>query len=149
MSKYKIASMPGDGIGIDTTTAALKVLETTGFINEVEIIPTDIGWTFWINEGNPLPDRTIDILKECSCALFGAITSKPKEEARAELDPKFKDKGLVYFSPIVALRQLFDLYTNLRPCKAYKGNPLNYRDDINLIVDRFNISDKIYLTHII
>lgn len=138
MSKYKIASLPGDGIGVDTTNAAMKVLEASGFSNNVEFIPADIGWEFWISEGNPLPDRTIDILKECKCALFGAITSKPKEEAAAELDSKLKNKGLTYYSPIVALRQLFDLYTNLRPCKAYKGNPLNYRDDINLIVFREN-----------
>ncbi|MHA1990291.1 MAG: isocitrate/isopropylmalate dehydrogenase family protein [Candidatus Hodarchaeales archaeon] len=138
MSKYKIASLPGDGIGVDTTEAAMKVLEASGFSNDVEFISADIGWEFWISEGNPLPDRTIDILKESKCALFGAITSKPKEEAAAELNPKLKDKGLVYFSPIVALRQQFDLYTNLRPCKAYKGNPLNYRDDINLIVFREN-----------
>jgi 3-isopropylmalate dehydrogenase len=44
---------------------------------------------------------------------------------------------LVYRSPIVRLRQMFDLYTNLRPCKAYAGN-LNYRDDIDLVVFREN-----------
>jgi isocitrate/isopropylmalate dehydrogenase len=38
----------------------------------------------------------------------------------------------------VALRQLFDLYINMRPCKAYPGNPLNYRDDIDLVVFREN-----------
>ncbi|MHA2362466.1 MAG: isocitrate/isopropylmalate dehydrogenase family protein, partial [Candidatus Hodarchaeales archaeon] len=65
-------------------------------------------------------------------------TSKPKEEADAELDPSLKNNGLVYFSPIVRLRQLFDLYTNQRPCKAYQGNPLNFRDDVNLIVFREN-----------
>jgi isocitrate/isopropylmalate dehydrogenase len=47
-------------------------------------------------------------------------------------------KGLVYRSPIVRLRQEFDLYTNLRPCKAFKGNPLNYRDDIDMVVFREN-----------
>jgi 3-isopropylmalate dehydrogenase len=36
------------------------------------------------------------------------------------------------------LRQLFNLATNLRPCKAYPGNPLNYRDDIDLVVFREN-----------
>jgi 3-isopropylmalate dehydrogenase len=70
--------------------------------------------------------------------LFGAITSKPKEEAEKELAPELKGKGLVYFSPIVRMRQLLDLYTNLRPCKAYPGNPLNYRDDIDLVVFREN-----------
>jgi 3-isopropylmalate dehydrogenase len=77
-------------------------------------------------------------LKSVDCALFGAITSKPKEEAEVELAPNLRGKGLVYRSPIVRLRQLFDLYTNLRPCKAYRGNPLNYRDDIDLIVFREN-----------
>ncbi|OLS23485.1 MAG: 3-isopropylmalate/3-methylmalate dehydrogenase [Candidatus Heimdallarchaeota archaeon LC_3] len=138
MSKYKIVSLPGDGIGIDTTDAAMKVLEISGFSNDVEFINADIGWEFWKIEGNPLPERTIDILKESKCALFGAITSKPKEEAISELNPDLKSKGLVYYSPIVTLRQLFDLYTNLRPCKAYKGNPLNYRDDINITVFREN-----------
>jgi len=38
----------------------------------------------------------------------------------------------------VRLRRLFDLYTNLRPCRAFKGNPLNYRDDIDLVVFREN-----------
>ncbi|MCD6530816.1 isocitrate/isopropylmalate dehydrogenase family protein, partial [bacterium] len=47
-------------------------------------------------------------------------------------------KGLVYRSPIVRLRQMFDLYINLRPCKAFKGNPLNYRDDIDLVIFREN-----------
>ena len=41
--------------------------------------------------------------------------------------PELKDKGLVYFSPIVKLRQMFNLHTNMRPCKSYPGNPLNYR----------------------
>ncbi len=98
----------------------------------------DIGWEFWCNEGEALPQRTIDLMQNSDCAMFGAITSKPKEEAAEELAPNLRDKGFVYRSPIVRLRQLFDLYTNLRPCKAYPGNPLNYRNDIDLIVFREN-----------
>ena len=66
-------------------------------------------------------------LKETTCGLFGAITSKPQSEAKEELAPELKDKGLVYFSPIVGLRQMFNLHTNMRPCKSYPGNPLNFR----------------------
>jgi 3-isopropylmalate dehydrogenase len=138
MANYKICVLPGDGIGVDVVEAAIKVLDTVGFSNQAEYLYGDIGWEFWKTEGNPLPDRTIELLKECKCSLFGAITSKPKEEAVAELNPELKDQGLVYFSPIVKLRQLFDLYVNLRPCKAYPGNSLNYRDDIDLIVFREN-----------
>jgi 3-isopropylmalate dehydrogenase len=93
---------------------------------------------FWCNEGEALPERTIEILKTCTCGLFGAITSKPKDEAELELRKDLRGKGLSYRSPIVRLRQLFDLYTNLRPCKAYAGNPLNYRDQIDLVVFREN-----------
>lgn len=137
--KYKIAVLPGDGIGKDVVKAAIKVLDKVGFSEIVEYIYADIGWEFWCQEGNPLPDRTIDILKDTNCALFGAITSKPKEEALDELDKSLKDKGFNYFSPIVRLRQEFDLYINLRPCKAYPGNSLNFKDDIDLVVFRENV----------
>ncbi len=133
---HRIALLPGDGVGCDVLEAGKGVLDAIGF--EAEYTYGDIGWEFWKKEGNPLPDRTIDLLKSTDCALFGAITSKPKDEAAAELDPSLKDKGFVYSSPIVGLRQLFGLHTNLRPCKAYQGNPLNLRDDIDLVVFREN-----------
>ncbi|MEC9372608.1 MAG: isocitrate/isopropylmalate dehydrogenase family protein [Planctomycetota bacterium] len=136
MAKYKIAWMPGDGVGNDVMDAARLVLDALKF--DAEYIPADIGWEFWCKEGDPLPPRTIEILKKTDCALFGAITSKPRDEADEELDPSLKGKGLVYFSPIVKLRQMFKLHTNLRPCKAYPGNPLNYRDDVDLVVFREN-----------
>jgi len=136
MAKYRIALMPGDGIGKDVMDAAQIVLDEIRL--DAEYVPADIGWEFWRTEGDPLPARTIDTLKTCDCALFAAITSKPKDEAEAELVPELQGKGLAYRSPIVRLRQLFDLYVNLRPCKAFAGNPLNYRDDIDLVVFREN-----------
>ncbi len=139
MAKYKIAWMPGDGIGNDVLEAAKIVLEALKL--DAEYIHADIGWECWRREGNALPERTLSLLRETKCALFGAITSKPKEEAEAELSPALKGKGLKYSSPIVGLRQAFHLHTNLRPCKAYSGNPLNYREDINLVVFRENTED--------
>jgi 3-isopropylmalate dehydrogenase len=136
MPKYRIAIMPGDGIGNDVMDAARIVLDKIAL--DAEYVPADIGWEFWRTEGEPLPQRTLDALKTCDCALFAAITSKPKEEAAAELMPELQGKGLVYRSPIVRLRQAFDLYTNLRPCKAFEGNPLNYRDDVDMVVFREN-----------
>jgi len=136
MPKYRIAVLPGDGVGKDVMEAAMIVLEKIGL--DAEYVKGDIGWEFWCKEGNPLPDRTIAMLKETDVCLFAAITSKPKEDALKEIDPSLRDKGYSYFSPIVRLRQEFDLYTNLRPCKAYPGNPLNYRDDIDLVIFREN-----------
>lgn len=136
MAQYRIAWLPGDGVGNDVMEAARIVLDALEF--DAEYVPGDIGWHFWCTEGDALPPRTLEILKQTRCALFGAITSKPKEEAARELDPSLQNKGYVYFSPIVKLRQVLNLHTNLRPCKAYRGNPLNYREGIDLVVFREN-----------
>lgn len=125
MSKNKIAWMPGDGVGNDVMEGARIVLDHLKL--DAEYVHCDIGWEFWCNEGNALPDRTVEALKGTTCGLFGAITSKPQDEAKEELIPALKNTGLVYFSPIVKLRQMFNLHTNMRPCKSYVGNPLNYR----------------------
>jgi len=78
------------------------------------------------------------MLNNVDAALFGAITSMPKEEAEAALVPELQGTGKVYRSPIVRLRQEFKLRTNLRPCKAYAGNPLNFKDGLDLVVFRQN-----------
>ncbi len=136
MAKYRIGWMPGDGVGNEVMEAANIILEKLEL--DADLIHGDIGWKYWQSEGDALPQRTVEMLRTVDCALFGAITSKPKEEAEKELDPELRNKGLVYFSPIVRMRQLFDLHTNMRPCKAYKGNPLNYKDDIDITIFREN-----------
>ncbi|MBU0497086.1 MAG: isocitrate/isopropylmalate dehydrogenase family protein [Candidatus Thermoplasmatota archaeon] len=136
MTKHHIAVLPGDGVGNDVMDAARIILDTINL--DAEYIYGDIGWEFWKTEGNPLPDRTLKLLRETDCCLFGAITSKPNEDAQKELSPQLQNKGITYSSAIVRLRQEFNLHTNLRPCKAYPGNPLNYRDDIDLVVFREN-----------
>jgi isocitrate/isopropylmalate dehydrogenase len=136
MAKYKIAWLPGDGVGNDVMEATRLVLDAMKL--DAEYIPGDIGWEFWKSEGEALPERTKEMLHKTDCALFGAITSKPKGEAAKELDPKLQGKGFEYFSPIVKLRQEFNLHSNIRPCKAYKGNPLNYKEGIDLVVFREN-----------
>lgn len=88
MAKYKIAWLPGDGVGNDVMEAARIVLNALDF--SAEYIHGDIGWEFWRQEGEPLPKRTVEMMKDTDCALFGAITSKPKEEAAAELDENLK-----------------------------------------------------------
>jgi 3-isopropylmalate dehydrogenase len=119
-----IVSLPGDGIGKTVLPEAIRVLEAAGF--EAEYVHGDIGWEYWVTEGNALPQRTIDLIEEHKIGLFGAITSKPKQEADKELSPELQGKGLVYFSPIVSLRQHFNLDICTRPCRAFKGNPLNF-----------------------
>ena len=124
MAKYTVVTMPGDGIGNQVLPEALRVLKEVGF--DADYVHGDIGWDFWCKEGNALPDRTIDLLTKHKLGLFGAITSKPNKEAQAELDPNLKGKGYVYYSPIVTMRQKFDLDVCMRPCIGFTGNPLNY-----------------------
>ena len=105
--RYEMLGL-GDKLNRDELIAAAllhdvgNVLDAVGFSEKAEYTYGDIGWDFWCNEGNPLPDRTIDLLKESTCSLFGAITSKPKDEAAKELIPELHDKGFVYFSPPIS-----------------------------------------------
>ena len=139
MSQYKIAWLPGDGIGQEVLLAAKIVLDQLKL--DAEYLHADIGWEFWREEGDALPTRTIDLLKNVNAALFGAVTSKPVKAAEAELVSRLRGQGLIYRSPIVRMRQLFDLYICLRPCKAYPGNSLNTREGIDLVVFRENTED--------
>ena len=124
MSKHTVVTMPGDGIGNQVLPEAIRVLNAVGF--EATYVHADIGWESWRNEGNPLPQRTIDLLRQHKVGLFGAITSKPKKETEADLIPALQGKGLQYFSPIVSMRQSFNLDVCMRPCLSFPGNPLNF-----------------------
>ncbi|MHC4233706.1 MAG: isocitrate/isopropylmalate dehydrogenase family protein [Planctomycetota bacterium] len=124
MAKYTVVKMPGDGIGKVVLPEALRVLDAVGF--DADYVYADIGWECWVNDGNPLPEKTIELLSEHKLGLFGAITSKPKTEAAKELRPELQDKGYVYYSPIVGLRQRFNLDVCIRPCRSFTGNPLNF-----------------------
>lgn len=124
MPKHTVVTMPGDGIGNQVLPESLRVLKAVGF--DAQYVHGDIGWEFWRHEGNALPERTIELLCKHKLGLFGAITSKPNKEAQAELDSKLKGKGYVYYSPIVTMRQKFNLDICMRPCIGFAGNPLNY-----------------------
>jgi isocitrate dehydrogenase (NAD+) len=123
MAKRTVVTMPGDGIGNQVLPEAIRVLNAVGF--EANYVHADIGWESWCNEGNALPERTIQLLAENKLGLFGAITSKPKKEAEAEIKPELRGK-VSYFSPIVTMRQRFNLDICMRPCIGFPGNPLNF-----------------------
>jgi isocitrate/isopropylmalate dehydrogenase len=119
---YRVCRIPGDGIGHDVMEAANIVLE--GMKLPIEWIDAEAGWCCWEKYGNTVPEDTWKALESTDCCLFGAITSKPGI-------PGFR-------SAILQIRQRFDLYLNMRPIRAYPGNPLNYRDDIDLMIFREN-----------
>jgi len=96
----RIGVINGDGIGREVVPAAQRVLEAVGA--PFTWVPLDAGWECFTRMGTALPHATLNGLRGCDGALFGAVNS-----------PSHAVAG--YSSPIVALRKQLDLYANLRP----------------------------------
>jgi len=79
-------------------------------------VPCEIGWEFWCKEGNALPDRTVKVLKETTCGLFGAITSNRKV-SQGRIGAGMKEKGWFTFLPSSGC-PMFNLHTTCG-CKSY------------------------------
>jgi 3-isopropylmalate dehydrogenase len=124
VTRRTIVAMPGDGIGRVVVAEALRVLEAAGF--EADVVTAEIGWECWRRQGDPLPRATVDLLSEHRLGLLGAITSKPRGEAEAELPEHLKGRGLKYASPILSLRQRFGQDICVRWSRSVPGNPTNF-----------------------
>jgi 3-isopropylmalate dehydrogenase len=123
MTEYKIALMPGDGIGPELTEAALKILEVIQqkFEVKLNIIYAEAGDTCLKQRGAALPEDSLQKIRESHACLKG-----PVGETAADV--------------IVKLRLIFDLYANIRPLKAYPNVPVA-RPDIDMIFVRENTED--------
>jgi homoisocitrate dehydrogenase len=98
--RLRIALIPGDGIGREVVPAARRVLEAAGL--EAEYQQLDAGFATFQRTGNALPPATLDAVRSCDGALFGAVSS-----------PSTRTPG--YASPILTLRKELDLFANIRP----------------------------------
>src|SRR3989338_10903840 len=121
--KYQIWVMGGDGIGPDVTTESQKLLVATGI--SFDFKSTEIGFNAYQKYKTPLPKKTIELCKKSDAILFGAITTPPNI------------KG--YFSPIVRLRKILNLYANVRPFKSLPI--LDHKQGIDFIIVRENTED--------
>jgi 3-isopropylmalate dehydrogenase len=119
-----VVVMPGDGIGRQVLPEALRVLDAVGFA--ANYLPAEVGWDCWCAEGNALPARTLALLDRHGLGLFGAITSKPRAQAEAELSPALRGQGLRYTSPVLEMRRRLGLEIALRPCRSLPGNRTNF-----------------------
>lgn len=118
---YCVAVIPGDGIGPEVIPAAVEVLRATGL--PFEFVPAEAGWATFNRLGTALPAATVEAVRTCRLALFGAVSS-----------PARSVPG--YRSPIVALRRELDLYANLRPAVSV---PLaGSRPGVDLLLVREN-----------
>jgi len=120
---YNVTLIPGDGIGPEVAYSAKKVIDSTGVkINwDIQKVGQEALTTF----GTALPEQVIQSIRENKVVLKGPITTPIGEGFR---------------SINVALRQLFDLYANIRPCKNFPGIQSRY-ENIDLIVVRENTED--------
>ncbi|HEX69606.1 MAG TPA: isocitrate/isopropylmalate dehydrogenase family protein [Candidatus Bathyarchaeota archaeon] len=123
MGSYKIAIIPGDGIGPELTEATLKVLDVAKekFGLEFDYIFLEAGDACFKKRGVALPEETVEAIKNAHVCLKG-----PVGETAADV--------------IVKLRMMFDLYANIRPVKSYIGVPC-LRDDIDFVIVRENTED--------
>jgi len=113
---YKIAVIPGDGIGKEVMEATINILEASKL--EFEYTFANAGDEYAEKTGIPLPEETINIVKQSQACLFGAAG-----ESAADV--------------IVKLRRELDLYVNLRPVKSYPGTKCLY-NDIDFVIVREN-----------
>src|SRR5262245_12151449 len=100
---YRLAMIPGDGVGCEVVPAAQQVLACLGLA--IEFVPLEAGWELFQRTGKALPDSTLAEVQRCDGALFGAVSS-----------PSHRVEG--YSSPILGLRKALDLYANLRPATS-------------------------------
>jgi 3-isopropylmalate dehydrogenase len=110
---YKIALLPGDGIGPEVTEQAVRVLQATGEVTGHSFSFTEglIGATAIDLTGNPLPDETLELCHRSDAILFGAIG-----------DPKYDNDPSAKVRPeqgLLAMRGELGLYANVRPVKCF------------------------------
>ncbi len=112
-SEKKVLVLPGDGIGQEVCEQVVPLLQSLSLPLQFEF--GEIGWSCWQSEGNAVPDRTWTQIRQADAVLLGAITSKPKVEAEADLPSHLQGRNIRYVSPVIQLRQKLDLFANVRP----------------------------------
>jgi len=130
-NKHNIIVLPGDGIGPEVITSAIKVLKAVQkrFNLKFNLTFGNAGFGVIEKSGTNLPKRTIKLLKKSDACIKGPMTTPEGPESEK--------------SAAVKIRNIFDLYANVRPCKSYpKTRAL--RDDIDLIIVRENTEGMYY-----
>jgi len=129
---YKIAVIPGDGIGPEVVAEGLKVLKAASekFGFKYQLIHYDLGGERYLKTGEVLPESVLEELKKVDAIYLGAI-------GHPDVKPGILEKGI-----LLKTRFILDQYINLRPVKLYPGvdTPLKDKrpEDIDFIVVREN-----------
>ncbi len=131
MKRYRIALYPGDGIGPEVLDASLPVLEAAaeragGFAFEFVRFPW--GADYYFEHGRTAPEDFLEVLRPFDAIYLGALGDPGRIPDHITLDP------------LMRMRQGFDQYACLRPCRLFRGvpSPLARPGDIDLVVVREN-----------
>lgn len=100
----KVVLIPGDGIGKEISEAVQQILSVANV--DIEWIRAEAGDTAYQEQGDPLPQKTVDLIDEHKLVLKGPLTTPV---------------GSGFRSVNVTLRQKFDLFANIRPAKSLPG----------------------------
>ncbi len=120
MTTYKLAVIPGPGIGGEVVPEAVRLLESTDLDFDCRYF--EIGFEVWQKTGTPVPDDVLAGVRKTQACLFGATTTPVGVPG--------------YKSAIIMLRRALGLYANVRPAKSYptqKG-----MKDVDLVIVREN-----------
>lgn len=133
MKTYKIAVIPGDGVGPEVLKEGMKVLKQAAacsgaFSFEDAWFPWGCG--YYLETGRMMPEDGIRILKGFDAIYLGAVG-----------DPRVPDHVSLW-DLLLKIRKSFDQYVNLRPVKLLKGAPCPLKDvareDVNMTFIREN-----------
>ena len=129
MQRYRVAVLPGDGIGPEVVDGAVRVLqavEDAAGTYKLELTYGEAGYNCISKYGTNLPPHTIDLLKATRACLKGPMTT-PEELGAPP-------------SAALQMRKMFDLYANMRPCFSLPNVP-SLKPNIDMIIVRENTED--------
>lgn len=110
----KIAILPGDGIGPEVMSEAIKVLDAVASIFDLEFVYEHalVGGAAFDEHQCHLPEETLAVCRRSDAILFGSVGGPVDQQT----NPKWKDAEK---NALLALRKTFDLAVNIRPAKIY------------------------------
>jgi 3-isopropylmalate dehydrogenase len=111
---YKVALLPGDGIGPEVTAAAVDVLKLVGekFNVGFELKEYPIGGISYDKHGTPLTEEVLQACYESNAILLGAVGGAKWDSLQSNMKPE---------AALLKLRKSLELYINIRPAKVYNA----------------------------
>src|SRR5437867_12218092 len=121
---YYIVALPGDGIGPEVLTCALKVLNTAGELFQIDFQIEEIpcGGHYYAEHEIEWPEGSFEKCETADAILLGAVGHEVNGKTVFTKPGKpYPEPQLAGFAQVILNRQKLDLYANVRPVKLYPG----------------------------